>query len=49
MDVLKKGDLKESCLCLDAHYIVMGEKIYRVNLEREVREASLYSCSAPLP
>lgn len=47
LEVLKKGDLKDSCLCLDAHYLIVGEKIYRVNLEDEARKASICNYSAP--
>lgn len=36
--VLKKGDLTESMLFLDAHYTLVGEKIYRINLREEARK-----------
>ena len=35
LEVLKRGDLHESCLCLDSHYLVIGEKIYRAGLREQ--------------
>ena len=37
-DVLKEGNLANSFKCLDAHYPLIGEKIYRVYLREETRE-----------
>lgn len=41
LNTLKEGNLENSLLCLDAHYQLVGEKIYRVNLEAEVRRTSI--------
>ncbi|PIE53895.1 MAG: GntR family transcriptional regulator [Dethiosulfovibrio peptidovorans] len=46
-NVLKEGGLENSCLCLDAHYAIMGEKIYRVNLREEASKNSMNSYSIP--
>ncbi|MEG1971545.1 MAG: GntR family transcriptional regulator, partial [Oscillospiraceae bacterium] len=37
-DILKKGNLEESCKSVDDHYIVTGERIYRVFLREESKE-----------
>ncbi len=36
-EVLKEGNLRNSCECLDAHYELIGKKIYRSYLKDETR------------